>query len=133
MDSLGGDVDARLIATAIAAYDEGSLYREEYGLYPRPCSVRLVGLVMRGSWPTLFRIDLPNQIRNKVLGPEFDIVINQENLRVGTATVRAYQPVVPWPQQRVKEGMKSLDNRKFLVDKFLRLKQLMLRISGKRE
>jgi hypothetical protein len=89
VDSLGGDVDARLIATAIAAYDEYSLYREEYGFYPRPGSGRLVGIVMRGSWPTFFRINLPNQIRNKVMEPEFDVVINQENLRVGTATVRS--------------------------------------------
>jgi len=112
VDPLGGDVDARLIATAIAAYDEDSLYREEYGLYPRPGIGRLVGIVMRDSWPTFFRIGLPNQIRNKVLEPEFGAVINQENLRLGTAAIRAYQPVVPRPQQRVKEGMKPLDNRK---------------------
>ena len=116
VDPLGGDVDARLIATAIAAYDEDSLYQEEYGLYPRPGNGRLVGIVMRGPWPTFFRIDLPNQIRNKVLEPEFDVVINQENLHVGTATVRAYQPVVPRPQQRVKKGMKPLNNRTLLVD-----------------
>jgi hypothetical protein len=97
-----------IIATAIAAYDEDSLYREEHGLYQRPGSGRLVGIAMRGSWPTFFRIDLPNQIRSKVLEPEFDAVINQESLRLGTATVRGVSARRPAAPTAVEGGHEAI-------------------------
>ena len=124
VDPLGGDADARLIATAIAAYDEDSLYRVEYDLAERPA--KLVGIVMHGSWPTFFKIWPVNVLVYNALQSKNDSIMN-------STTIRAYHPIVARPQQRLKEGMKSLDNRKLLVDEFLRLKQLMLRTSGKRK
>jgi hypothetical protein len=132
VDSLGGDPDARLIATAITAHHEDSVFREEYGLYQRPGSGRLVGIVMRGAWPTFFRIDLPNQIENKVLEPEFDTLIIRKP-PFGDRNRTGLSARCSAPQQRLKEEMKPLDNRKLLVDEFLRLKKWMLRTSGKRE
>ena len=62
-----------------------------------------------------------------------DTSLNPGYARFSGEIVWAYRPTVPRPQQRLKEGMKPLDNRKLLVDEFLRLKQLMLQTSGKRE
>jgi hypothetical protein len=126
VNPLGGDAEARLIATAIAACDKDSLYRAEYGLPERP-DQRVVGIVMSGSWPTFFKIDSRSLI-HKV---KTDI---ENGVNPGYPYFAStYRPTVPRPQQRLKEGMKPLDNRKLLVDEFLRLKQLMLQISGKRE
>jgi len=50
-----GDMAARLIliATAVGAYDEDSLYRAEYNLSLGPTGMLIV---MLGSWPTSFKI-----------------------------------------------------------------------------
>ncbi|KIM43582.1 hypothetical protein M413DRAFT_434331 [Hebeloma cylindrosporum] len=123
VNPLGGDADARLVAAAIAALDKDSLYRAEYGL-PKRSSSQVVGFVMSGSWPTFFKLS-PRSVRED---PDHPCI----TASYGTFTnVFAYRPVVPRPQQRLKEGMKSLDNRKLLVTEFLRLKQLMFQTSGK--
>jgi len=109
---LGGDANARLIAAALAACENDTLYRAEYGLSQRS-GIEVVGIVMNGSWP-------PKNVRNNTSPYNH------------CTTVFAYRPTVPRPQQRL-EGMKPLDNRRLLVTKFLRLKQLMLRMSGKRQ
>jgi hypothetical protein len=122
VDPLGGDADARLAAAAIAAYDRDSMYRVEYGL-PKRVSPQVVGITMNGSWPTFFRI-FPQSVR-----ADTDSTAHY----CGNMNVFAYRPTVPRPQQRVKEGMKPLDNRQLLITEFLRLKQLMLLTSGKRK
>jgi len=122
VDPLGGDADARLVAAAIAAYDRDSLYRAEYG-FPRRFSAQVVGIVMNGSWPTFFRI-FPQSVQADTDDP---------TRYYANINVLACRPTVPRPLQRVKEGMKPLDNRQLLVTEFLRLKQLMLQTSGKRK
>jgi len=124
---LGGDTDARLIAAAIAAHDKDSLYHAEYNL-PARSNPWTVGMVMNGSWATFFRIPLRHICGLVRSNPDTVVSANY-----GWTHVLAYRPIVPRPQQRVKEGMKPLDNRKLLVTDFLRLKQLMLHTSGKRE
>ncbi|KAF9024647.1 hypothetical protein BDZ89DRAFT_1162142, partial [Hymenopellis radicata] len=99
------DVQAQLVAGAVAAFTKNNMNRREAGLDLLSEKV-MPGIVIAGTSPTFFKIPVSKTLATHIRGGTYPPDIT---------TVTFCQPPVPRPAQRRMEGMVPLDSRRQIL------------------
>jgi len=97
---------AQLIAEAIAAFAANNEIRRKVLRQPPLPSKIMLGITMRGTMPTFYKISVTTELVVSVGGGAYPNT---------PTTVYAHVPSLPRPHRRWSEGMKPLDNREIIL------------------
>lgn len=112
--------EPQLIAAAIGAYHKNEYHRRVVGL-PPPESQTFLGVIMRGTAPSFYKITIPKELWLAVMTGRYP----QQTTVVRKVTS-------PFPDVRValgREGMVSLENRRVTLKCFEGLKKILVCLS----
>ncbi|KAH8998675.1 hypothetical protein EDB92DRAFT_1933054 [Lactarius akahatsu] len=109
------DPEPQLIAGAIAAFYEINRALKAAGL-PKLQSKTFAGITMVGTTPTFYKIPVTNEILISLATSQYPSQVT---------TVERLVPPVPFPERLVSDGMKTLSNRRIILQCFEAFRQFV--------
>lgn len=109
------DPNAQLVAAAIAAVQNNNRMRSIVGSDVLDFK-EMAGIIMIGTHPTFFKIPVTKELIQAVQRGQFPSM---------PTVVSMHLPTLPRPAERVREGMRPLDNRRIIIACFEAFKQFV--------